>query len=820
MSRFRDVFKVLNGASIVAKTSYLQYTRQSRHAASSFTIYPDSPFSSVSNIASNTIQFVSNAFQPQQQQRTNDQQQQFQDFAEFANTTTPTDFQPVIYYNDYGNESPQANNTINQTSNVTFGAGEPLVVENPRLEKREDISDLESELMEDTELRSVHNQSPELAINIEVEASTIQTTTVTLDDNGEVSSISVDEVTKIEEPVMTSTLINNVVDPVVSQVVTPIAATDSFITASDRFNENQNSGLYSYGSSSGSSSSDNFNTNNNNNNNNNNNTTRNSDKPVVNTSSTPVSNPSPVINNSDPLNDSTHKLQTVLVENDQFDPQQAEKVKSVNIITEPDTTASRTTATIDEQHQQHIELREKAIPSTSIGRASHFAGLGAKLLYGTMSEMVRRSFTPQNTPNNYSAFVNEQNAETLADALCKMRGAALKLGQMLSIQDESIVPPVIQKALEKVRHSAYVMPRSQLEAVLRQELGVDWKNHFSSFDLKPIAAASIGQVHNAVLKDGREVAVKVQYPNVKESIDSDIRNLMNLVTYTNLLPRGAYIADTMKQARKELHLECDYEREAQYQRQYKRLLQQSIIEEDQRMIREGKQSYFDPPMREFSVPDVVDELSTKRVLTTELVHGMTIDQVARMDDATRSRVARMLLKICLKELFEFRFMQTDPNWSNFFFDGQKLHLIDFGACLEFPKHFVDEYIRVVHASATKDQDTIIDASIKMGFLTGEETAEMFDAHAKAAMIVGEPFAKEGIYNFKKHAMPEKVGATIPTMLKGRLTPPPPVTYSLHRKLSGAFLLCYKLDVSIPCRDIFMEIYDRYQTELARERTGV
>ncbi len=86
------------------------------------------------------------------------------------------------------------------------------------------------------------------------------------------------------------------------------------------------------------------------------------------------------------------------------------------------------------------------------------------------------------------------------------------------------------------------------------------------------------------------------------------------------------------------------------------------------------------------------------------------------------------------------------------------------------------------------------------------------AHAQAAMLVGEPFARDGIYDFKSEAMPKKVGNIIPTMLKYRLTAPPPVTYSLHRKLSGAFLLCYKLDAKIRCRDIFMDVYNRNKSD--------
>lgn len=321
--------------------------------------------------------------------------------------------------------------------------------------------------------------------------------------------------------------------------------------------------------------------------------------------------------------------------------------------------------------------------------------------------------------------------------------------------------------------------------------------YFSEFDMNPIAAASIGQVHRAVLLDGTVVAVKVQYPGVSESIDSDIKNLMRLIQFTGLVPQGAFLGNTMNQARRELMMECDYTIEASNQRRFRQLLEDSGMDEH------------------LVVPRVFDHVSTRRVLVTEMIPSgsKTIEQLS--DTApleVRNRVARLLLDLCLRELFVFRFMQTDPNWSNFYYNDStgKLYLLDFGACLEFPKTFIDEYIRVVAASSTRDKATIIDASRKMGFLTGEETALMNDAHAEAAMTVGEPFATPGVYNFESRAMTKRVKEVIPTMIKHRLTAPPPVSYSLHRKLSGSFLLCFKLQAQIECRSLFVDIAREYR----------
>ncbi|KVI07693.1 Protein kinase-like domain-containing protein [Cynara cardunculus var. scolymus] len=179
-----------------------------------------------------------------------------------------------------------------------------------------------------------------------------------------------------------------------------------------------------------------------------------------------------------------------------------------------------------------------------------FAGLGAGLAWGTIQESAKRivygTTDSQGKQSALSPYLSEKNAERLALALCRMRGAALKLGQMLSIQDESLVPAPILAALDIVRQGADVMPKSQLNEVLDHELGVNWSSKLKSFDYEPLAAASIGQVHKAVTKDGFQVAMKIQYPGVADSIDSDIDNVKLLLDYTNLIPKNLYLDRAMK----------------------------------------------------------------------------------------------------------------------------------------------------------------------------------------------------------------------------------------------------------------------------------
>ncbi|KEH43168.1 putative cadmium-transporting ATPase [Medicago truncatula] len=439
--------------------------------------------------------------------------------------------------------------------------------------------------------------------------------------------------------------------------------------------------------------------------------------------------------------------------------------------------------------------RERKVPATPFSRALGFAGLGAGLAWGTVQESVKRlaygTPTSQGNQTTLSPFLSDKNAERLALALCRMRGAALKIGQMLSIQDESLVPAPILAALEIVRQGADVMPKSQLNQVLNAELGPHWSSNLHSFDYEPLAAASIGQVHRAVMKDGLQVAMKIQYPGVADSIDSDIENVKLLLNYTNLIPEGLYLDRAIKVAKEELSRECDYKLEAENQKRFRDLLA-------------GAEGFY--------VPIVRDDILSKRVLTTELVHGIPIDKVALLDQETRNYIGKKLLELTLRELFEFRFMQTDPNWGNFLYNEatKTINLIDFGAARDFPKSFVDDYLRMVLACANGDNDGVIEMSKRLGFLTGMESDVMLDAHVQAGFIVGLPFSKPGPYDFRSTNITQSISHLGATMLKHRLTPPPDEAYSLHRKLSGAFLACIKIGAVVPCRELLLDMYKHHK----------
>mmetsp|Transcript_242 Transcript_242/g.294 ORF Transcript_242/g.294 Transcript_242/m.294 type:complete len:641 (-) Transcript_242:146-2068(-) len=434
-------------------------------------------------------------------------------------------------------------------------------------------------------------------------------------------------------------------------------------------------------------------------------------------------------------------------------------------------------------------MRERAVPATPLGRMWGFGSLGVRMALGAAGDSVSRTLSGDDKKG-----ISDANAERLAEALCRMRGAALKLGQMLSLQDDGMLPSPLAKALDRVKQAADYMPKYQLEKQLKEQLGDDWRSKLSEFDYIPIAAASIGQVHRARLLDGTEVAMKIQYPGVADSIESDLNNLRRLISVTNMLPPGLFIDQIMAVAREELLIECDYFIEAASQIKYRELVLSDVALK-----------------RHTAVPQVFTELSSKRVLTSTFVSGVAIDQAVLLPQTVRNAIARTMLILTIREVFEWRFIQSDPNFGNFlYYDEERMvNLIDFGAARAYPKDFVDGYMKLVWAAANGNREDLLSISKKVGFLTGDETPEMINAHIETGIVFGEPFRQNEAYNFGTSNLSKRLGKYGEVFLKYRLTPPPPEAYSLHRKLAGAILLSIKLKANIPCRDILETTFTQY-----------
>ncbi len=241
----------------------------------------------------------------------------------------------------------------------------------------------------------------------------------------------------------------------------------------------------------------------------------------------------------------------------------------------------------------------------------------------------------------------------------------------------------------------------------------------------------------------------------------------------------------------ELAQECDYLREAECARKMRRLLQSS------------KNMY---------VPKVVDNLCGPHVLTSEYIKGLTIDECVDLDQATRNKITEDFMVLLFKELFVFRYMQTDPNWANFLYDptSGKLGLLDFGATREYRPFFVNNYFKILNAAANEDADTVLEYSVKLGFLTGYESKIMNDAHVESVMILALPFRTDREFDFGNQETTGRMRELIKVMLQHRLCPPPSEVYSLHRKMSGLFLLATKLRANINCYPVWRRVASEFR----------
>jgi predicted unusual protein kinase regulating ubiquinone biosynthesis (AarF/ABC1/UbiB family) len=422
--------------------------------------------------------------------------------------------------------------------------------------------------------------------------------------------------------------------------------------------------------------------------------------------------------------------------------------------------------------------KERRIPSSRLGRFSQLGRLAGGMVGGMVSEGARQLASGKR-PALGDLLLTPSNARRLAERLSEMRGAAMKIGQLLSMDSGQILPPQLGEILTRLREDAHRMPLGQVAQVLDASLGKQWKESFERFDFTPIAAASIGQVHRAVLKDGREVAIKIQYPGIEQSIDSDIGNVAMLLKLSGMLPDGMDLEPLLEEARQQLHHEADYEHEADLLRRF-----HALLEEDER----------------FTVPGVVDELSSKRVLTMEFLHGDPIESIEKLESARRNEAARRLTELAFREVFEWGLVQTDPNFANYLHDAAtgRIQLLDFGAAREHSDEKRAAMRRLLHACMENADQAILDAAAAVGYLGDDDPDGYAATVLQLLRTATEPLRADKPYRFGHSDLAVKMGEIVREMrLESRYSRIPPMDILfLHRKLGGLYLLLSRLNARL------------------------
>ena len=224
-------------------------------------------------------------------------------------------------------------------------------------------------------------------------------------------------------------------------------------------------------------------------------------------------------------------------------------------------------STIDEKYNA-------SVPSGRLARMARLGSLATGVAGGMIAEGARQ-LAQGNRPKVSDLLLTPANAKRVADELAWLRGAAMKVGQLLSMDAGDMLPAELTEILSRLRSDAKPMPLSQLAKVLDENWGKGWNTRFQQFSFQPLAAASIGQVHSAHTKDGRHLALKIQYPGVRESISSDVDNVAALLRISGLIPKGIDYQPLLEEAKQQLHQEADYLQEAAYIRRYQGLLADS-----------------------------------------------------------------------------------------------------------------------------------------------------------------------------------------------------------------------------------------------------
>ncbi|TCW26805.1 putative unusual protein kinase regulating ubiquinone biosynthesis (AarF/ABC1/UbiB family) [Dietzia cinnamea] len=422
------------------------------------------------------------------------------------------------------------------------------------------------------------------------------------------------------------------------------------------------------------------------------------------------------------------------------------------------------------------------LPRTSSRRAARLAGLPLGIAGRAAGSLGRRAFG--RGEGDLTEELADQAAEQVFAVLGELKGGAMKVGQALSVFEAGMPDKYAEpfrEALTKLQSEAPPMPAAEVERVLDAQLGLRWRERFSEFDGEAAAAASIGQVHRAVWSDGREVAVKVQYPGADEALRSDLRQLRRLAPLLRPLNPGTDIRGIIDELYDSTVSELDYRTEADTQRIFS-----AAFRDD----------------RQFHVPSVL--ASAPKVLVTEWADGRALSRIsADGSPEERNLAGELLTEFQFSSPVRARLMHGDPHPGNFLLaDDGRLVVLDFGASIPLPEGIPTVLTSMLRHALADDADELVRVMTRAGYV-GRGGLDPADAMAFLNPFI-EPM-REPVFHFDRAWMQgimavygDVSGREFRTSRSFAL---PREFVLIHRVLSASVGMLCQLQASAPYREI-------------------
>ncbi|MBU3847573.1 MAG: AarF/ABC1/UbiB kinase family protein [Candidatus Acinetobacter avistercoris] len=417
-------------------------------------------------------------------------------------------------------------------------------------------------------------------------------------------------------------------------------------------------------------------------------------------------------------------------------------------------------------------------------RFMKLAGMTASIATKTVSNSIRNFNADDDQKNEARTKLFQDIGLQIADTLGEMKGAVMKVGQIAS-QYKDIFPPEVAKAIAKLQRQAPPMPFHEIKKQVEVELGKPLNQTFKHFEEQPFAAASIGQVHKAILNNGQEVVVKVQYPGVDQACESDLKQVRLALRLMGVLKIDKKLQDRIfKEIQDSLHEELNYEIEAQNLQVFRTF-----------------HASLDPKI---IIPQVFSEYSSRRVLTLSLEKGESIETASTWDLNVRNEIGRRLIRALGQEMFYLKRFHCDPHPGNFAFkeDGSVI-IYDFGGVKTLSTNLVDRFKKLVQAGRNHDIETIETYLIELDALAEKEKFPK-ELYISWLDVLLRPLTKQ--YDFAENSAHHDGVLLVKKSLKYWDTfKPSPDTLMVNRTISGHYWNLIHLKVNDNLIDLFEEL---------------